>query len=112
MNQVILVGRLCRDPVLKDTDNGKKKSYITIAVPRSFKNMDGEYETDFIDCTLWDVVAENTTTYCHKGDIIGVKGRIQSYTIEKENKKDNIYGTEIIAEKITFLSSNSKEEEK
>ncbi len=111
MNQVMLVGRLCRDPVIKETDNGKKKSYITLAVPRSFKNMDGEYETDFIDCTLWDVVAENTKDYCHKGDIIAVKGRIQSYKIEKE-KEETKYGTEIIAERISFISSNSKKEEK
>ena len=111
MNQVILVGRLCRDPIVNKTENGKKRSFITIAVPRSFKNMDGEYETDFIDCTLWDVVAENTSEYCHKGDIIGVKGRIQSYVIEKKNKEDNIYGTEIIAEKITFLTSNPKNEQ-
>ena len=111
MNQVMLVGRLCRDPVIKETDNGKKKSYITLAVPRSFKNMDGEYETDFIDCTLWDAVAENTKDYCHKGDIIAVKGRIQSYKIEKE-KEETKYGTEIIAERISFISSNSKKEEK
>lgn len=111
MNQVILVGRLCKDPVVKEAENGKKRSFITLAVPRSFKNMEGEYETDFISCTLWDIVAENTSEYCHKGDIVGVKGRIQSYTIEKKNKEDNIYGTEIIAEKVTFLTSNNKKEE-
>ena len=52
LNQVVLVGRLVRDPELRETEEGKKVTNITIAVPRSYKNIDGEYDTDFIDCTL------------------------------------------------------------
>ena len=47
LNQVVLVGRLVKDPELVETENNKKISRITIAIPRSFKNMNGEYETDF-----------------------------------------------------------------
>ena len=101
---MVLVGRLVKDPELKDKDNGKKSSYITLAIPRSFKNMNGEYETDFIGCTLWDQVAKNTVEYCKKGDIIGIRGRIETRRVEKENEKDKFY-TDIIAEKVTFLSS-------
>ena len=108
LNQVVLVGRLVRDPELVETETEKKMSRITIAIPRSFKNMDGEYESDFVNCILWDIVAKNTVEYCKKGDIIGVKGRIQSSVVEKDDEKK--YYVDVIAERVTYLSSKSKEE--
>ena len=105
LNQVVLVGRLVRDPELRTTDSSKNVTTITLAIPRSFKNMNGEYDTDFIDCILWENTAKSTTEYCRKGDIIGIKGRIQSRVVEKENEKK--YLTEMVAEKVTFLSSTS-----
>ena len=74
LNQVVLVGRLTEDPTLINTVNGKKVSSITLAVQRTFKNQDGIYEADFIRCILWNAIAASTTEYCHKGDIVGVKG--------------------------------------
>ena len=50
VNQIILVGRLVKTPELELTDSGKKISTITLAVPRTYKNLNGEYDTDFIDC--------------------------------------------------------------
>ncbi len=107
LNQLVLVGRLVRDPEVSKTDNGTKYSHITLAVPRSYKNSNGEYETDFIDCTLFQIIATNTKEYCKKGDIVGVKGRLESNVYEKNGTKN--YTTQVIAEKVTFLSSNSKE---
>ena len=78
LNQIVIVGRLVRDPELRETDGGKKVTNITLAVPRSYKNLNGEYETDYIDCVLWTGIAENTTEYCKKGDILGLKGRVQT----------------------------------
>ena len=69
----------------------------------------GEYDTDFVDCILWENTAKTTTEYCKKGDIIGVKGRIQSRIVEKDDEKK--YLIEIIAEKVTFLSSTNKTDE-
>ena len=110
LNQIILVGRLTRDITVNKSENGVKVATISIAVPRSFKNVEGVYDTDFIDCVAFDLVAENTSEYCNKGDIVGVKGRVQSKSIELEDgKKEN--KLEIICEKITFLSSKPKEEE-
>ena len=103
LNQVVMVGRLVKDPELKESEGGKKYTSITLAVPRSYKNMDGEYDTDFIDVVLWDGIAENAFEYCKKGDLIGVKGRIETGSYEQEEQKK--YYTIIIAEKITFLSS-------
>lgn len=102
LNQIVIVGRLVRDPELRQTEGGKKVTNITLAVPRSYKNSNGEYETDFIDCVLWTGIAENTTEYCKRGDILGVKGRVQTRTFELEDKKR--YVTEVVAEKVSFLS--------
>ena len=68
-------------------DDKGKVTNITLAVPRSFKNQNGEYDTDFLDCTLWTNVAENTVEYCQTGDMVGVKGRIQSKIFEDEDGK-------------------------
>lgn len=110
LNQIVLVGRLVRDPEVYELENNKKVSNITLAIPRSFKNTNGEYETDYITCILWDAIAKNTAQYCKKGSIVGVKGRIQSRVVEKEEKEKE-YLTEIIAEKVTFLSSKEKDDE-
>lgn len=109
LNQIILVGRLTRDITVNKSENGVKVATISIAVPRSFKNVEGVYDTDFIDCVAFDLVAENTSEYCNKGDIVGIKGRVQSNVVEKDDKKEN--KLEIICEKITFLSSKPKEED-
>ena len=108
LNQIVIVGRLVKDPELRQTEGGKKVTNITLAVPRSYKNSNGEYETDFIDCVLWTGIAENTTEYCKRGDILGVKGRVQTRVFEMpDDKKRHV--TEVVAEKVTFLSSNKKE---
>lgn len=109
LNQIVLVGRLTRNIKINKSENGKKIANISLAIPRSFKNMEGTYDTDFIDCIAFENIAENTASYCSKGDIVGVKGRVQSRVVEKEGKKE--YLVDIVAEKVTFLSSRKKEEE-
>ena len=108
LNQIVLVGRLTRDITVNKSSNGNKVATIGLAIPRSFKNSEGVYDTDFIDCVLFDIVAENTAEYCNKGDIVGVKGRIQSKIVEEGDRKETVI--EIIAEKVTFLSSKRQEE--
>ena len=105
LNQFVGVGRLVAEPSVKETEDGKQVSNITIAVPRSYKNENGEYDTDFVDVVLWNGIAENTAEYCHKGDRIGVKGRIQTSNDETEDGEKR-KSTQIVAEKITFLSSS------
>ena len=106
INQIMLVGRLVKTPDLFITESGKKGTFITLAVGRPFKNQNGEYDTDFIDCTLWTGVAESTAEYCKTGDVIGIRGRIQTRIAEDENGfKQKIM--EIVADKVTFLSSSN-----
>lgn len=105
LNQIVLVGRLVQDPEIKELENGQRVSYITLAVPRSYKNADGIYETDFIPCMVWNNIADNVKEYCKKGDLLEIKGRMQ--TRQEEDK--NII--EIVAERISFLSSRKEKEE-
>lgn len=105
LNQVILVGRLVYDPELRSLDDGRKVTTITLAIQRPYKNAEsGEYDTDFIKCTLWTGIAENTVTYCKKGSVIGVKARLAQRYKELDNSK-TISFPEVIAEKITFINT-------
>lgn len=109
INQIILVGRLTGDPEIEEYENGKKRTIINIAVQRQFKNIDNKYDTDFFRCVLWNGMASNTKNYCQRGDIVGVKGRVQnrSYVDSENNTR---YITEIIAEKISFVSHAQRKE--
>ena len=108
LNQVVLVGRLTSDPEVVKTENGKKKTTVSIAVSRGFKNSQGLYDTDFIRCVLWNGIASSTCEYCKKGDVVGIKGRLQTSNYEKDNETK--YVVEVIAEKVTFLSSKKADE--
>lgn len=96
VNQVILVGRLTNKPILEERGD-KVYSKITLATPRSYKNINGEYDIDFIDVVLINKVAQSCIEYCKQGDTIGIRGNLQ-----RLKDKD----LEVHAEKITFLSSN------
>ena len=94
LNQLVAVGRLVDKPTLTKLEDGKEVCRLTLAVPRSYKNEEGVYDTDFLDIVLWNAIATNTAEYCKKGDLVSVKGRI----------------VEVVAEKISFLSSAKKED--
>ena len=110
MNQVVLVGRMTSNPNVIETENGKKYTVINLAVQRAFKNQDGIYETDFIRCILWNGIASNTCEFCKIGDVIGIKERLQNRIYENNNEETQ-YITEVIAERVTFLSSNKTKKE-
>ena len=100
LNQIVLVGRVTKTPEMIENQDGSKFATLDLAIPRTFKNENGEYDVDYISCTLWKGIAENTCNYVKKGDLVGVKGRIQNL--------NNTAQLQIVAEKVTFLS-NSKE---
>ena len=104
MNNTLLVGRLVAEPEFKEFEGGKRVSNITLAVPRSYKNENGEYEADFIDCVLWDSVAQNTAEYCKKGDLVGVRGRIQTNTYETETGEKRKV-TQVVADRVSYLTN-------
>lgn len=100
MNNLILVGRLVKRPVLEETENGKKVATINLAISRNFKNDAGEYETDIVPINLTGSIAANTVEYCRQGDVIGVKGRLARLSGND---------LQVVAEKISFLSSRPKD---
>lgn len=109
LNQVILIGRLTKDPETKILGDGRKVSDVFIAVNRGFKNMDGIYETDFMKITVWEGLASAVESYCAKGVLIAVKGRLQTWKYDlPEDRKLNML--EVIAERITYLSPSIKAE--
>lgn len=89
LNQIVLVGRIIEN---------EEEGYITIAVPRYFKNEEGIYETDNIKCKVMGQVEKNTKEWTKKGDLIGIKGRLQT-------EEETLY---VMAEKITFLNSKGE----
>ena len=109
LNQIVLVGRIVRDPELQQLDNEKEVANVTLAVQRAYKNEEGIYEADFIDCTLWNAIAKNTVEYCKKGDIVGIKGRLQTDSYEKEDGT-KVVKLNVVGERVTFLTSKSQEQ--
>ena len=105
MNNVVLVGRLTRDPELRTTPNGIATCQISLAV-NGLPNQNGERTTDFINVQVWRRQAENVSKYCTKGSQVGVVGRIhtRSYDANDGTKR---YVTEVVADNITFLGSKS-----
>ncbi len=97
LNQTVLVGRLVDTPTIENNKEARGAK-IKLAIPRSYKNTEGDYDTDFITCLVWGGIADNVTEYCKKGDLIGVKGRL-------EQQDSNVV---VVAEKITFLSSKKE----
>ena len=109
INSTILVGRLVRNIEVRFTKDEKAVGNFTLAINRRFKNQNGEYETDFIDCVIFGKQAETMAQYTKKGDLIGIEGSIQKRTYE-DKEKNKHYITEIMVEKITFLQTNKKGE--
>lgn len=102
MNQVILMGRLTRDPELRHTQQGTPVASFTIAVDRAFTPKDGgEKQTDFIDIVTWRQTAEFVTKYFVKGQLAAVAGRLQirDWTDKDGNKRRN---AEVVAENVYF----------
>lgn len=109
INQVTLVGRLTKDPELRYTVEGKAVLNITLALNRHYRNAQGEFDADFVLCTLWNKVAENTAKYCSKGSIVGIMGRIQTRNYENHDGK-RVYVTEVIADSVKFMGGRTQDE--
>ncbi|MBE7051344.1 MAG: single-stranded DNA-binding protein [Ruminococcaceae bacterium] len=107
MNKVILVGRLTRDPELRTTASGVSVCSFSIAVNRRFKNAEGGYDADFINCVAWRQQAELLAKYFAKGRMVGIVGSIQTRNYDnKEGQK--VYVTEVSVDEVHFVESKSQ----
>ncbi len=105
INNVVLVGRLTRDPELRYTPQNQAVGTFGLAVNRQFKNANGEREADFINCVIWRQQAENLAKFAKKGALIGITGRIQTRNYENQQGQ-KVYVTEVVADTFQMLESN------
>lgn len=102
INNVTLIGRLTKDVELKRTPSDIATAQFTIACNRNFKNANGEYDADFINCVMWREQAERFCNWTKKGMLVGITGRIQTRSYE-ENDGKRVYVTEVVAENFQLL---------
>lgn len=107
-NTVILIGRLTKDIELRATKAGTDVIKFTLAIPRDFKNSDGVYDTDFVGVIAYKQSAKYLNEYARKGDLVGIKGRVNTGSYEKDGEKK--YTQDIIADQVSLLSVTTKKE--
>lgn len=106
INQVVLVGRLVQDPVIKEVSGGKNVCEVKVALQRPFKNQQNQYDTDFIKVAFWEYLAININEYCKKGYVIGIRARLQSRSVKiGESFVEMI---DVIGENIVFIGKPNK----
>ncbi|MDN6291533.1 MAG: single-stranded DNA-binding protein [Tetragenococcus halophilus] len=106
INNVVLTGRLTAEPELKYTGSGTAVISFNLAVDRTFKNAQGERETDFVNCVAWRKTAELIANNLRKGSLFGVVGRIQTRNYTNNDGK-KVYVTEVVCESVQFLESKN-----
>ena len=106
MNKVVLIGRTTKNVDLKTTPSGKSVAAFTLAVNRDYKNADGKYDADFINCVSFGQQAETISKYVCKGDKFGVTGKLNTRTYDKNGSK--VYVTEVIVDGFEFLESRQR----
>ncbi len=102
INNVVLIGRLTRDPELRYTPSNVAVATFSLAVNRNFKNQAGDYEADFISCIMWRQQAENFANWLKKGVLVGITGRIQTRSYDNQQGQ-RVYVTEVVAESFQIL---------
>ncbi len=107
INNVVLVGRLTRDPELRKTQSGTSVLSFTAAVNRKFQSQD--QTADFINCVAWNQTADFLARYATKGALVGVEGRIQTRNYE-DKTGNRVYVTEVVAESVQLLESKAEAE--
>ena len=103
LNRVILVGRITKSPELKSTQSNVNFVNFTLAVNRQFADANGERQADFLSCVVWRNQAENVAKYVHKGDLLGIDGRLQTRSYEVDGQTR--YITEIVCDSVQFLET-------
>lgn len=106
MNRVVLVGRLTRDPELRRTTSGTAVTSFSLAVDNR-PGRDGEKSASFFNIVCWNQTAENVAKYVHKGSLVGVDGRLQQRSYEKNGQRFNI--VEVVADSVQFLEPKSSD---
>lgn len=109
MNRVVLAGRLTADPEIRKSPNGNSVVRFSLVVNRKFKNANGQYEVDYINCVAFKGTADTINAYVSKGDMLIVEGRIQT---SKYTRVDGstAYSTDIAVDGITLVGGRKNTE--
>lgn len=107
MNKVLLVGRFTKDPEIKYANSGLTIASFNVAVDRKYKK-EGEQSADFISCKAFGKTAEFIEKYFHKGMKIGIEGRIQTGSYQKDDGT-KIYTTDVVCDGVEFVESKSSD---
>lgn len=108
MNKVCLIGRITKDPEIRYTANNIAVATFSLAINRTYKNADGGYDADFINCIAFRNTADLLGKYVHKGDQLGIEGHIQTRNYDdKDGKK--VYVTEIVVDSLDFTGNKKNE---
>ena len=109
INRVVLVGRLTRDVEVRKTQSGLSVAQFTVACDRRGRSQDNAQQTaDFISCVAWRQPADFLGQYARKGALIGVDGRLQSRSYDRDGQR--VYVTEVVADNVRLLESRSQSE--
>lgn len=108
LNRVVLVGRMTRDPELRTVGNNSSVTSFTLALNRNYNSTNGQ-QADFINCTVWNKIAENVKTYCSKGSLVGVEGRLQSRSYDNAQGQ-KVYVVEVVCDSVQFLETRAARE--
>ena len=109
INRVVLVGRLTRDVEVRKTASGLSVATFTVACDRRMaRGQDGnnQQSADFISCVAWRQAADFLGSYARKGALVGVEGRIQTRSYDRDGQK--VYVTEIVCDTVNLLESKSQ----
>ena len=102
MNSAQLIGRLTRDPDLRYTSGSQMAvTRFTLAVDRLRGSQSDEKQADYISIVCFGKVAETVNQYAYKGMRVGIEGRIQTGSYEKDGRK--VYTTDVVASRVEFL---------
>ena len=107
INSVTLVGRLTAMPEIRDIKDGKKVATFMVASERNYKNNQGKYDADFLPIVLYRSI-DFVEKYIGKGDLVAIRGSVQSRTYEKDGQKKTAY--QILGDEIQLLSKANKKE--
>lgn len=110
MNKFIGLGRLTKNPELRSTQNGLKVASFTLAINRNFKNKEGKYDADFLNCQAFKNTAEFIEKYFKKGSMMAITARVQTRNYDDNDGKKR-FVTEFIVEEVYFAGSNEKKNE-
>ena len=109
LNRIVIIGRLTRDPEMRQTPSGTAVCAFTLAVDRSFKSAEGNKETDFVPVIAWRQLGETCGRYLSKGKLAAVDGRLQIRTYQAQDGSKRT-AAEVVADNVRFLSPKDHNE--